>query len=206
MIDTMLPDGNCLFLALSKALFGLQSGHLIIRKQLVVMIKCNPHMFSGLCNYPFELHCTKMVTAGNLVHKLSCKRLNLIFRDKSLSTTRLLENKPGNGCCTNHTLLPSHGNIYFPCTSLTSSFYFLPFLYPPQSFGNPYNLTLPPCTFFIFLIFSHPDHKQSPHCISLVKKLISFLQNLNALPFKHTNIRFSFPMQYAHISLIHTLP
>lgn len=64
IVDAMLPDGNCLFRALSKALFGVQSGHSKIRNLLVSFIETNNQVFAGLCNGSIETHCSRMRKAS----------------------------------------------------------------------------------------------------------------------------------------------
>ena len=59
-VDVMLPDGNCLFRALSKALFAVQSGHIALRKLLVAFIESNKKVLGGLCNGTVESHCERM--------------------------------------------------------------------------------------------------------------------------------------------------
>jgi len=59
-VDVMLPDGNCLFRAFSKALFVVQSGHLMLRKLLVTFIESNESMFKGLCDGTLLSHCARM--------------------------------------------------------------------------------------------------------------------------------------------------
>ena len=44
----MLPDGNCLFRALSHQLTGLEELHLVLRQLLVSFIASNSEMFRGL--------------------------------------------------------------------------------------------------------------------------------------------------------------
>ena len=56
----MLPDGNCLFRAFSKALFAVQSGHFTLRKLLVNFIESNERLFRGLCNDTLQSHCARM--------------------------------------------------------------------------------------------------------------------------------------------------
>jgi hypothetical protein len=63
-IDAMLPDGNCLFLSLSKALFAVSSGHLTLRKIVVNFIKSNSRLLGGLCNSSLEDHCKRMEKPG----------------------------------------------------------------------------------------------------------------------------------------------
>ena len=58
----MLPNGNCLFRSLSKSLFALSSGHLIVRKLLVDFIASNSRMLGGLCNGSLE--CKQMRKPG----------------------------------------------------------------------------------------------------------------------------------------------
>ena len=60
IVDAIIPDGNCLFRALSKALFAVQSGHLKIRQLLVNFIQLNAKEFSGLCNGSIASHCAGM--------------------------------------------------------------------------------------------------------------------------------------------------
>ena len=59
-IDVMLPDGNCLFRAFSKALFAVQSGHITLRKLLVTFIESNGRVFKGLCNGTVQSYCARM--------------------------------------------------------------------------------------------------------------------------------------------------
>ena len=59
-IDVMLPDGNCLFRAFTKALFAVQSGHITLRKLLVTFIESNGRVFKGLCNGTLQSHCARM--------------------------------------------------------------------------------------------------------------------------------------------------
>ena len=56
----MLPDGNCLFRAFSKALFAVQSGHITLRKLLVNFIESNERLFRGLCNDTLQSNCARM--------------------------------------------------------------------------------------------------------------------------------------------------
>lgn len=63
-IDVMLPDGNCLFRALSKALFAVQSGHITLRKLLVTVIESNERLFGGLCFGTLQSHCKRMRMAS----------------------------------------------------------------------------------------------------------------------------------------------
>ena len=63
-VDVMLPDGNCLFRAFSKALFAVQSGHLTLRKLLVSFIESNERIFRGLCNGTLQSHCVRMRNAS----------------------------------------------------------------------------------------------------------------------------------------------
>ena len=63
-VDAMLPDGNCLFRALSKALFGVQSGHIKLRSLLVSFIESNTRVLGGLCNGTVESHCSMMRKAS----------------------------------------------------------------------------------------------------------------------------------------------
>ena len=63
-VDVMLPDGNCLFRAFSKALFAVQSGHITLRKLLVTFVESNKGIFKGLCNGTLESHCARMRKAS----------------------------------------------------------------------------------------------------------------------------------------------
>lgn len=63
-VDAMLPEGNCLFKALSKALFAVQSGHSKIRNLLVSFIVTNQLVFGGLRNGSVETHCGMMRKAS----------------------------------------------------------------------------------------------------------------------------------------------
>ena len=63
-VDAMLPDGNCLFRALSKALFGVQSGLIKLRSLLVSFIESNTRVLGGLCNGTVESHCSMMRKAS----------------------------------------------------------------------------------------------------------------------------------------------
>ena len=63
-VDIMLPDGNCLFRSLSKALFAVPSGHLHLRKVIVDFIKSNLRQLGGLCNGSLPEHCERMRKAG----------------------------------------------------------------------------------------------------------------------------------------------
>ena len=64
-IDAIVPDGNCLFRSISKALFGTSSGHLHLRKLIVSFIRSNLQLLGGLCNLPsIEEHCKRMETPG----------------------------------------------------------------------------------------------------------------------------------------------
>ena len=44
----MLPDGNCLFRALSQQLTGFEELHVVLRQLLVNFIASNPEMFRGM--------------------------------------------------------------------------------------------------------------------------------------------------------------
>ena len=64
-IDKILPDGNCLFRSISKALFGTSSGHIHLRKLIVSFIRSNLQLLGGLCNPPStEEHCKCMEKPG----------------------------------------------------------------------------------------------------------------------------------------------
>ena len=61
----MLPDGNCLFRSLSKALFAVPSGHLTLRKLIVGFIESNPRQLGGLCNGSVNDYCQDMRISGH---------------------------------------------------------------------------------------------------------------------------------------------
>ena len=63
-VDVMLPDGNCLFRAISKGLFGVQSGHLTLREIIVTFIQSNEKVFGGVCNGTVQTHCERMRKTG----------------------------------------------------------------------------------------------------------------------------------------------
>ena len=79
-VDAMLPDGNCLFRALSKALFAVQSGHSKIRNLLVSFIETNNRVFGGLCNGSIEIHCGRMRKASTFGTQAELQAAASLFR------------------------------------------------------------------------------------------------------------------------------
>ena len=59
-VDVMIPDGNCLLRAFSKALFAVQSVCITLRKLLVTFVESNKGIFKGLCNGMLESPCASM--------------------------------------------------------------------------------------------------------------------------------------------------
>lgn len=59
-VDCILGDGNCLFRALSKAIYGVQTGHIALRVLLTSFIMKNEVLFVGLCDTDVKEHCSMM--------------------------------------------------------------------------------------------------------------------------------------------------
>ena len=80
-IDAILPDGNCLFRSISKALFGTSSGHLHLRKLIVAFIRSNSKLLGGLCNPPsMEEHCKHMEKPGKFATQAELQAMASLFQ------------------------------------------------------------------------------------------------------------------------------
>ena len=80
-IDVILPDGNCLFRSISKALFGTSSGHFCLRKLIVTFIRSNSQLLGELCNPPsMEEHCKRMETPGTFGTQAELQATTSLFQ------------------------------------------------------------------------------------------------------------------------------
>ena len=59
-IDEIIGDGNCLFRTLSKTVFGVETGHLLLRGLLTSFTSNNQSTIGKFCNGKIEDHCAQM--------------------------------------------------------------------------------------------------------------------------------------------------
>ena len=79
-VDAMLPDGNCLFRSLSKALFAVPSGHLTLRNLIVGFIESNPRQLGGLCNGSVNDHCQDIRISGHFGTQAELQAASSLFQ------------------------------------------------------------------------------------------------------------------------------
>ena len=63
-VDLITGDGNCLFRSLSKSIFGVQAGHVILRVLLTTFILRNKMVPGKFCNGEVDDHCGQMAKNG----------------------------------------------------------------------------------------------------------------------------------------------
>ena len=102
-VDVMLPDGNCLFRAFSKALFAVQSGHITLRKLLVTFVESNKGIFKGLCNGTLESHCARMRKASTFGTQAELQAAASLFQVYIYVFYKRSEERGWEWCGTSHT-------------------------------------------------------------------------------------------------------